>query len=95
MLLDQYPDHVRAVDALFHIGESWERSAPDSAAVAYETVAERYTDSPRAPTALYRLGLLAEQRGDLDAARVYYQRVVRDYPGSDAAELARSKLTPE
>ncbi len=95
MLLSDYPDHSRAPDALFLIGESWEQSEPDSAAAAYSAVAERFGASPRAPTALYRLGLLAEQRGDLDAARVYYQRVVRGYPGSDAAELARSKLTPQ
>ncbi len=92
MLLDEYPSHPRASDALFLIGESWERTDADSAAVAYGAVAERFATSPRAPTALYRLGLLAEQRGDLDGARVYYQRVVRGYPGSDAAQLASSKL---
>jgi TolA-binding protein len=53
---------------------------------------QRYTDSPRAPTALYRLGLMAEQEGDIDQARVYYERVVTGYPRSDAAELARAKL---
>jgi len=93
-LLQQFPDHALAPDAQFHIGASWEGSNPDSASAAYELVARNYPNSPRAPTALYRLGLLAEQRGDMEAAQVYYNRVVSGYPQSDAAELARTKLNP-
>jgi tol-pal system protein YbgF len=93
-LLQQYPEHVRAQDAQFHLAESWEVSDPDSAAAAYELVVQSYPNSPRAPTALYRLGLLAEQNGDMEAAQVYYTRVVSGYPQSDAAVLARTKLNP-
>ncbi len=94
LLLDQYPTHELAADAQFHIGQSWEPSNPDSAVVAYELVARDHADSPRAPTALYRLGLIAEQQGDPDAARGYYTRVVSGYPRSEEAELARAKLNP-
>lgn len=94
LFLDQYPRHRLAPDAQFHIGESWDGLDPDSAAAAYQQVVETYSESPRAPTALYRLGLIAEQRGDLEQARVYYERVVTGYPQSDAAELARAKLNP-
>jgi TolA-binding protein len=41
---------------------------------------------------LYKLGLLAERRKDLEVARGFYQRVVRDYPRSDEAALARDRL---
>jgi tol-pal system protein YbgF len=92
MLLDQYPNHRLAADAQFHIGASWEGVEPDSAAAAYAKVVADHGESARAPTALYRLGLVAEQKGDLEGARVYYERVVSDYPRSDAAELAREKL---
>jgi tol-pal system protein YbgF len=94
LLVDQYPTHRLASDAQFHIGESWEGVDPDSAAAAYEQVVRRHSESPRAPTALYRLGLIAEGKGDLERARVYYERVVTGYPQSDEAELARSKLNP-
>ncbi|MFC1639300.1 tetratricopeptide repeat protein [Gemmatimonadota bacterium] len=93
-LLQQYPEHVRAQDAQFHLAESWEVSNPDSATASYELVVQNYPNSPRAPTALYRLGLLAEQNGDMEAAQVYYTRVVSGYPQSDAAVLARTKLNP-
>ena len=93
-LLQQYPDHERAQDAQFHLAESWEVTNPDSAVAAYELVVQNYPNSPRSPTALYRLGLLAEQNGDMEAAQVYYTRVVSGYPQSDAAVLARTKINP-
>src|SRR5438093_4656610 len=67
-----FPSHEHAPDALFYVGESFEREAPDSAAAVYEQVVKTYPNSPRAPSALYKLGLLAEQRGDRATARKYY-----------------------
>ena len=90
--LASYPHHERAPDALYFIGESFERGEPDSAAAVYEQVVTRHPRSPRAPQALYKLGLLAEQRGQGAAARLFYERVVRDYPRSSEASLAREKL---
>jgi tol-pal system protein YbgF len=93
-LVASYPDHERVADTWYFIGESWGTAAPDSAAAAYERVVQQHTTSPRVPGALYKLGLLAERRGDRDAARVYYQRVLADYPRSEEAALAREKLNP-
>lgn len=90
--LQDYPQHERAADVWFNLGETWAGANADSAAAAYERVARDYTDSPRAPSALYKLGLLAEQRNDLRAARVYYQRIIAGYPRSQEADLARTKL---
>lgn len=92
--LQDYPQHERAADVWFNLGDSWAGTNGDSARVAYERVVDRFSDSPRAPAALYKLGLLAEQQGDTRAARVYYQRVVAGYPRSQEAELARNKLLP-
>ena len=84
-----FPTHERAPDALFYIGESFEQSAPDSAAAVYDQVVRTYPNSPRAPSALYKLGLLAEQRGDKATARTFYSRVIAGYPRSPEADLAR------
>ncbi len=84
-----YPSHERAPDALFYIGESFEQSAPDSAAAVYDQLVKGYPNSSRAPSALYKLGRLAEQRGDRTAARTYYSRVIAGYPRSPEADLAR------
>ena len=87
-----YPAHERAADALFYVGETWAPENADSAAAVYQQVVKSYPNSPRAPSALYKLGLLAEQRGDKAAARTYYARVIAGYPRSDEANLAHDKL---
>ncbi|MEX0692007.1 MAG: tetratricopeptide repeat protein [Gemmatimonadales bacterium] len=92
MFLEQHPTHDRVVDAVFFIGESWGAAQPDSAAPMYERVARDWPDSPRAPSALYKLGLLAEQRGDAAQARTFFQRVLSGYPRSEEAALARDRL---
>ncbi len=91
-LLELYPQHGRAADALYWIGESFRADDPDSAAAAFEQVVERFPGSDRAPLALYKIGLDAERRGEPAAARLYFQRVVAGYPRSDEADLARAKL---
>lgn len=90
--LRAYPQHERAPDALFYVGETFARDDPDSAVAVYESVVRRYPRSVRAPSALYKLGLIAEQRGDRAAARGYFSRVIAGYPRSDEAALARDKL---
>ena len=89
--LRMFPTHELAPDALFYVGESFADN-PDSAGAVYEQVVRNHANSPRAPSALYKLGLAAEQRGDPAAARTYYARVVAGYPRSDEANLARDKL---
>jgi len=90
--IEDYPSHPLAADAWFFLGESWEEADADSAAASYGQVVERFPDSRRAPTALYRLGLIAERKGDRRAAEVYYSRVIAGYPRSEEAQLARAKL---
>jgi len=84
--------HQRAPDALYFIGESFGGENADSAAAVYQQVVKTYPTSPRAPSALYKLGLLAEQRGDKAAARQHYSRVIGSYSRSPEANLARDKL---
>ena len=91
-LVRQYPTHARVPDALYFIGESFQTEAPDSAALYYDKVVASFSTSARAPGALFKLGLLAERRRDMAAARGYYQRVARDYPRSDEAALVPDKL---
>ena len=91
-LLRLYPAHARVPDATYFVGETFAAESPDSATVYYGRVVEAYPQSPRAASALYKLGLLAERRKDLEGARGFYQRVVRDYVRSDEAALARDRL---
>jgi tol-pal system protein YbgF len=87
-----HPTSERTPDALYFIGQSFASENPDSAAAYYGQVVERYASSPRAASALYNLGLLAERRKDSAGARAAYQRVAEKYPQSDEAALARDRL---
>ncbi len=90
--LQAYPTDARAPDALYYIAETFGEQTPDSTAAYYTQVVGQFPRSPRASSALLRLGRLAENRGDRAAARRYYQRVIQDYPNSDDVELARDRL---
>jgi len=90
--LGQYPTASEAPDALYFIGESFGTEAPDSAAAYYTQVAETYPASPRAASALYRLGAMAEAAKDTAAARDDYKRLIAKYPTSNEAALARDRL---
>jgi tol-pal system protein YbgF len=91
-LLRVFPNDEHAPDALFYVGETFAQDTPDSAAAVYGQVVKQFSNSPRAPSALYKLGLLAEQRNDKATARTFYNRVIAGYPRSDEANLARDKL---
>jgi len=92
-LLAEHPDHERAPDAQFQIGESYFRDgAYDEAYEALERVASEWPDAARAPAALFRAGAIAEERRDFSRARRYYERIGQDYPDSEEARQAASRL---
>lgn len=91
-LLTSYPQSGHAADAVYFIGESFAAENPDSAEVYYRQVVTKYPSSPRAATSLYKLGLLAERAKDTAGAREAYQTLLKQYPRSDEAALARDRL---
>lgn len=60
--------------------------------------AEKYTKKilkldPKNSQALYNLGAINASRGDRKKAREIWEKVVRDFPGSEIADLAQSGLS--
>jgi len=92
-LLQRFPDSELAADAQFYIAESFAAEGSGAAAdTAYAGVVARYAESPRAPTALYKRGVLAQSARRTTTARKLYNDLIRRYPNSDEAELARERL---
>ena len=58
----------------------------------YGLVVQRYPSSPKAATALYKRAVSFRAAGRTAAARAAFDRVVREYPRSDEATLAREQL---
>lgn len=92
-LLRLHPTSSRVPDAFFGLAQTFEGEQPDSAAVYFREVATNFGDSPRAPRAMYKLGVMAEGRGNTAEARSWYQRVVVDrWRGTDDYTLAEERL---
>jgi tol-pal system protein YbgF len=90
-LVQRFPQHPRASEAQLAIGESFERgNEPARALEAYARVLERYPNSTRAPTALYRAAMIEVARNNRDAARTMLTQITAAYPRSpEAAEATR------
>lgn len=92
-LLRRYPDAEIAADAQFYLGEAYAAEAkPAAADSAYAIVVANYATSVRAPTALYKRGVLAQTARRTTAARRLFTELIRAYPESDEADLARERL---
>jgi TolA-binding protein len=52
----------------------------------------KYPQSARAPSALYKRALALQAQGKVQAARAALDLVIRNYPRSDEAVLARDRL---
>lgn len=88
-----YPSHALVPEALLGVGETFVVEAPDSAATYYQSVVTRFPQATAAPTALYRLGRLEEDvRRNPAAARAHYERLLKEYPRSDIADVVRDRL---
>jgi tol-pal system protein YbgF len=91
-MLQAYPKSELVPDALYFVGQSFSSENPDSASAYYRKVVYEYPKSSRAPAALYGLGLLAERHGNKADARDAYNQLLKSYPKSDEAALARDRL---
>jgi tetratricopeptide (TPR) repeat protein len=86
-----YPTRPEMADATYFLAETFV-DEPDSALVYYRQVVDKHSTSSRAPTALYKTGLLLEKRRDKAGAREAFQRIIQQYPRSNEVELARGRL---
>jgi tol-pal system protein YbgF len=92
--LREYPKAERAVDAQWYIAESNMRlkKLPEASA-AYAAVTQNYPNGgDRIPDAYYRLGEAQRSQGNLEAARTAWETVVKKYPDSNGAILAKQRL---
>lgn len=87
--LARYPGHAYADNATFWRGEAFyaQRAYPRAAA-EFETVVTRFPEGNKVADALLKLGLCHAHMGDRTAAHAYFERVQREFPGTDAARIA-------
>jgi TolA-binding protein len=91
-LMQNFPQSTQMADALFFYGNTFDPAQPDSARVYYTRVYKTYPQALRASTSLYKLGILELKLGNTDAAKGYFQQIVRDYKQSDEFSSAQDRL---
>ncbi len=92
-LITKYPKSDMAAEAQFYVAETYAAENNGAAADSvYARVASRYAGSPRAATAMYKRAVAAQNGGATDQARDLFNQLIKKYPRSDEASLARDRV---
>ena len=91
--LATYPDTEYAGNAQFWIGECYffEKNY-EQAILEYEKVSKNYPKGNKVPYALLKQGLSFLKLNDKTSAKLILQQVIKDFPNTNQARIARSKL---
>ena len=91
--LQRFPDTDLADNAQYGAGECFFAQARfDSGLVEYKQVGARWSSGDRAPAALYKVGLCQERLGRKDEAKQTFEDLVKRFPQSGEAQLARDRI---
>ena len=90
----EHPETALTPNAWYWMGEAYYvQQKPDAARQSFETVVNRFSASPKVADSLYKIGLIQASSGHNDNAQATFERVVSQYPDSDAADQAKSRLS--
>jgi tol-pal system protein YbgF len=91
--LRRFPTADLADNAQYGVGESFfAQSQFDSAAAEYARVEAGWPKGDKVPAALYKQALSRDKLGSKDAAKKILEDLVRRFPDSGEAQLARERL---
>jgi tol-pal system protein YbgF len=91
--LRRFPTSELSDNAQYGVGECFfAQAAFDSAETEYAKVEASYPNGDKVPAALYKLALSRERLNKAAAARKTLEDLVKRYPNSGEAQLARERL---
>ncbi len=91
--LKYFPKGQQAHEAQLYIGEALFQDKKDAeAVVAYERVISNYPGSASVPTAYFKRGVAFEQLGEPGRAKESYDAVIKQFPETSQATMARQRL---
>jgi len=91
--LATYPTGEYSDNAQFWIGECYFfEKKYEKAILEYERVTKKFPSSNKVPYALLKQGISFQKLGDKVSAKLLLQQVIKDYPNTSQARIARSKL---
>ncbi len=91
--VQRFPRHDFADNSQYWLGEAfYDQKRYKSALVEFRKVVDNHPDGNKVPDALLKLGYCYHQIGEGEKARSVWQQIVRVYPKSNPASLAKTKL---
>lgn len=91
--LTRYPQSAYVPNAQYWLGNSlFALKDYRGAIAAQQVIIDRHSDSPRAPEALLNIAASQVELGQRAAARTTLQKIVSDFPQSEAAKVAADRL---
>jgi tol-pal system protein YbgF len=92
--LKQHPKTPYSGSAQFWIAETWYVDDKyEKAIVEYEKVIKGFPTSEKVPHALLKQGMSFQKLGDDGSAKIVYQQIMKKYPQTQQAKVARSRLS--
>ncbi|MCL9782684.1 tol-pal system protein YbgF [Vibrio sp. S4M6] len=87
-----YPDSKLTPNANYWLGQLYFADQEfDKSAQNFEAVL-KFKDSPKRADSLVKLGDIAKQNKNTKKAKAYYEQVLKEYPNSASAQLAKERL---
>lgn len=91
--LKQHPGHAKEAEALYRRAEAaFNQKNYPSAVLRFQEVIDGHKSTVWAAYAMYRQGECFEAQGQRDNARLFWEDVVRLWPDTKAAKMAKDKL---
>ncbi|MGN7611389.1 tol-pal system protein YbgF [Magnetococcales bacterium HHB-1] len=91
--LEWFPDHELTDNAQYWVGEIYyvQKQFPE-ALVAFNQVLVRWPTSDKVPACLLKIGFAFYELGDLENAKTSLSRLIKDFPKSNAVDIAKKRL---
>jgi tol-pal system protein YbgF len=91
--LDEYPNHDYSDNALYWMGEAYyDVQDYRSALECFDKLVTIYPDGNKVPDAMLKAALCRCNVGQATEGKERLQQVIREFPGTHAAVVARQKL---
>ena len=91
--LRSFPDTEYSDNAQFWMGECYYFEGKyEKAILEYEKVVQNYPEGNKVPNALLKQAMSFLKLDDASSSKLLLQRVIKEYPNTNAARIARSKL---
>ncbi|MEL3917573.1 tol-pal system protein YbgF [Aeromonas caviae] len=91
--IKQFPNSSYVPNAHYWLGQlMFNKGDRAGAASQFSTVANKYSKSPKRADALLKLGMLAQLDGKKAEAKAFYEQVIKGYPNTSPAQLAKQSL---